>query len=404
MNSRILRKLRTLNFIPVTLVIRPFFWGFLSISLFFSALSLLVMKDFFPVYFPFLLVLLMGLVFFLRAVGLYIALVCLMPFFYWTFKEKAIWELTLLYSLAIGYFITLLALEEDYSVLAMSKTENPVAEVPEKNAVWEEQKRDFEKTLEQLKEEARRRYLETSTLENDLQQTKQLAQEHVLRKEVLEKDLATTYLATDALKHDLARSCLTVENLKNEREEISQKMEKAFEDASYVQKELVLTREKLEEEKFKTHTLEEEQAHMQTSIVKLEQAIAEIQAQKESALAEFKAQKELALVDTLKQEVVDDESMIALKKDFAHVLGKYNQLKEQFEEKAKVLSQARRELFQTQGKLMVFEREQQLALDNFASQQDMHVLLAIYENEIGKAQNLKEEINNLEELISDLLT
>jgi predicted nucleic acid-binding Zn-ribbon protein len=80
--------------------------------------------------------------------------------------------------------------------------------------------------------------------------------------------------------------------------------------------------------------------------------------------------------------------------------GLYKQLQDQFEEKARVLSQTRKDLFHTEGKLLAFEHEKELSAvtPNHES--------AYFEKEFcrlaAEIASLEEEVAALEDLTSSL--
>lgn len=116
--------------------------------------------------------------------------------------------------------------------------------------------------------------------------------------------------------------------------------------------------------------------------VQLEQKIALIQSEIETYLA----QKEAILADSFEK-----RNQPA---DVLELMSRYEQLRSQFDEKSKVLSQTRQELFQSQGKVAVLEK-QLLELEYQFSQ--------IQADQLQQMGKLQEEIISLEELISQLM-
>lgn len=85
----------------------------------------------------------------------------------------------------------------------------------------------------------------------------------------------------------------------------------------------------------------------------------------------------------------------------AQAKGLYTQLRTQFDEKSRILSQVRKELFHTQGKVLNLEKEQALAeMDPDREEQ------AALEKDVGQLvenmETLEEEITLLEELVTHL--
>lgn len=118
-------------------------------TLFLLTLSISALKSTFPPSFPLFVALGLTATFFLRSFGLLCAYLLLAPFFFFAYKEKQLWEMTLVYTLAIDYFIALLFFDKEET-----KSESSNSQIEE-----------LQKIIDQLKEEAERRYLEKTEIE-----------------------------------------------------------------------------------------------------------------------------------------------------------------------------------------------------------------------------------------------
>lgn len=121
------------------------------------------------------------------------------------------------------------------------------------------------------------------------------------------------------------------------------------------------------------------------------------------ALQSERDELEKALDEALKPDEFAGEDPKTLKKTLCKVEGKYNQLREQFEEKDGVLAEVRRELFHTQEKLLLLQKQHQEIVE-FGDGE----AFAAYEKHIADLESLvhhlEQEMAYQEEVIAKLVS
>ena len=142
--------------------------------------------------------------------------------------------------------------------------------------------------------------------------------------------------------------------------------------------------------------LEEANGRLQEEVIASQEAILLLQ-QRPTAIVERVVEKEIV------SQEVDTQKVIELQKTLNKSQGLYTQLRSQFQEKADMLSQTRRELFEAQGRLEAIENER-LSAALVPDREEARVL----ENEVNALMfaisHQEDEIIHLESLITSLLS
>lgn len=368
--------------------------AFSTLALFLLFLGLAFLKpNPLAAYIPLLGLLGLGALLFLRQNALAVAYALLALFialfFPYLWREKALWELSICYSLALQFYTASLVIEE--LRLFFATPENPPFALEER----EDEKKQLQEEISWLKEEAELRLVEKAALQTQLDQ---LLQEFKLAQNLLEGELNQKREELRKVEEMHSLSALELQSQKNRS------------DLAYKAKEDELR--KIEEKSaLLALELQNQKNRSDLAYKAKEDELSKIKESCSQLAEELQLQKNLReeIAKTLKVEKARfEEELTALKEKscetkgaeqkIAQVQGLYSQLKSQFEEKSKILSTTRRELFQLEGKLLAFERE---SLLKEMGEEDPSEKLLLEELKVELLENkmLAEDVQQLEELL-----
>lgn len=319
------------------------------------------------------------------------------------------WQLGILFSMALNFYIALLACEEIFSLISTltSDMDQHIAllakaghEHEEEQQVWNDEKMSLEEEVKRWKEEAEQRKIE-----------KQIADKHLLlvQSEIELFDQQKENLVKDAYE---ARA-FAAERLQNMEESQLQMQILSTQVAPLKEEKELLLQKNLEHEKILCTLQEDIQKQREHSyLLEEEKRLLSVQLQ---SLQEEVTKKE-QLVSTLNEEKIlweeksapaDPEVVVQLSREKARVEGLYEQLRTQFEEKACVLSSTRKELFRAEGQLLAIDHEKKiLPIDPSTDIQERELNILQTELMAMNQENLylEQEITEMEALISRLLS
>lgn len=384
--SSALGKLLVLAFMPSLLVLFSVGASFLKPSIF-------------TPYFPILSLLTSLICLFFRTKGVAASYTALALFLLYFFKDldpqTQLWQMSLVFSLAINLFILLLCIEEIEALLAhvtvhsqVNSTALAEAKQELKNVLKtkEEEQKAFETEIEKFKEEAEQRKIEKrqdseliemiqSEIELLTSQKEEILKEaRLTRQEGIEKLQTAEQILAEIQTHDDQEF---ITEISSQQETILRLQEQAFREKAMV--------EQLKEDKSELSRL-------------LFQKTLESQ----EALLSFQVNA-MKCPPATKAKLVEPHEIKQLKDEKAQAEGLYFQLREQFQEKTNILNQTRKELFRTQEKLLVLEKEVEFSkIECDREEGESH------ERDIGKLlleiAGLQSEITHLEELVSHVLS
>lgn len=139
-------------------------------------------------------------------------------------------------------------------------------------------------------------------------------------------------------------------------------------------------------------------ATVQEEKVALENEQAALNARLSSLKAE-RGEIEVALISTQERVLTLQQRPLLKTQDLKALEGLYKQLRLQFEEKSQVLSSTRKELFETQGRVLLLQREEEERTYEPKGEED-RLLEALIARLVQEIESLEEEIHTLEELVS----
>lgn len=372
-----------LKVIPDTIVGRILFWGALPIVLLLTTVAVTFLNPApFSIYLPFLALVSSILCLKWRTIGLGGSFLALGLLLIATFKdipaENKLWQMGILFTLSLDLFILLLALEEvDFLVGKLAEAGRVKGkellqaqlQLQQFQDEWQTQQKSLQDEIEELKEEAEQRRIEKhqhikeielirSEIELLTSQKTHFVEEGKKAREVLEKE-AHSQQAFQELEVRLNEAEVSEVELKKQLTEVEAQLEEKTRQLQVL----------LKSQKEEVAQVEESLKISQQTIMKFQQA----------------------------------QTKVADATEVKKLEGMYRQLRMQFEEKARILSQTRKELFHTQGKLLAWEQEEKLT-----SQTAFLDETGFYENELNllvkEVDCLEEEVRILEEIISNAET
>lgn len=190
------------------------------------------------------------------------------------------------------------------------------------------------------------------------------------------------------------------ETLKSEKEMIAEDLHAAELTVQEVRAKQHLLEQELIAKQREIITLTEQQASYQQIIQGLKSDCERIKNEQDVLLTNSQAahQAEVKLLqEQLETHGYEQDQIGKLKKNTRSIESMYVQLKKQFEEKSKILDDTRRELFQTNERLLVLEREKQ---ENCLYGEDPGIVKTLLETQSA----LEEEIESLNDLVAALST
>lgn len=508
--------------VPESIAGSVLFWGALPASLLFFAVGVsFLCASPFSFYLPFLV--LSGGVLCLRwrtagLCGSYLALALLLFTYYGEIPfEERLWQMGIIFALAVNFFIVLLSAEEIETLIGQTaeagktKTKELTQALLQLHQVSQE-KEDLQKSLEEeirrlkeqaeqrrieMREESKRMELVQSEIELLTSQKTHFVEEAKKAREIIEQDRHTQKIIQDAdvkilaLEGRLLELSETLDKERSSKERLAEKISHTEElqeqvlaltedlnRAQAFKEENAALRNQIEDlaehlrqaEELKAQVpilsaqldefklFKEENTALRNQIDVLSEKLNLAQSEKEAELAALSEELSRAQGDSeekralqariaaltenlndaeairsqntaLKAQVEDlaeslkraeagtkdtllfaQERIMSLQvspvikvdeKKIKQLDGLYKQLRSQFEEKARVLSQTRKDLFHTEGKLMALEHEKALALVDPDQDEACY-----FEGEIDRMSqeiaSLEEEVFALEELISQV--
>lgn len=285
-------------------------------------------------------------------------------------REGCLSFLAIIFSFALETFIALLAIEEgEESFLALRKGN-------------ENQLEEHRLLHEELQKEKESQSYRIEALEGELEKFKEEAKLRKIEKSSLEKRLNLTL--TEIEIHEEQKAALLDEVFAARQDGHS-----SFR-SSKAELERVLEIKETEIASLKSQLEEEIEA-------------------KENALLSLKAQIEEKnqIEESLKASPPADP-IPETNGELMRVLGLHKQLRQQFEEKTRILSEAREQLFKLETKLLSHEKEKELAQNGMTGEiilsgEELRNLEEILHFKEAQNRELEIEVNHLEELISHIL-
>lgn len=368
----------------------------------------------------------------------YSALCLLYLFFYPTIAlEVRLWQLGIGVNCALSLWILLLSMKEiaaslfdmdHYADELQKRLIQAESEFLLAQKTAEEKERDFRQEIEKLKDEAEQRRIEKAN------EAKHLAFIHseiellTQQKNVFIDDAKKAREETlfyqqqeeqnQLLKQELSAG-LAAQKQQFEKEKLNVQEELALQHKLLEELEMLRTQEQQkyaeegvrwrellsEREKQFTENLKQQEQYFRDLALKADKEAVQEKQQAQALLA-FQQQECIALQEkliqlqqspTINQIVVQDEDL-ELKKAYALLEASLKQLRLQFEEKNKTLSLTRKELFQTETRLLALENDRALTL----LEPDRDTILSL-EQEIARlteeTERMEVEIAQLEELV-----
>lgn len=442
-----------LSILPETRVAQTLWWISLPlISLFFNLGISFLIPCVSTVYLPFLALLGVSITIRWKGIGLAISYLLVGVVFFLVYKKvpsaDLLWQSGVLFSLALELYIVLLCSEEiETIILDLQNTAeeqkvllSKVSEEQERASErWQEEREELEEEIKKWKEEAEQRRIEKRAIDKRLSLVQSEIDFLTQQKETLiEEAFNSRALAAERLRRleeqveEMGRLSSSIQPLQIEKEkgeEIKENLtrtlaqrEQSLENlrqelatlhAAYVglntDKQLLESNiQTLREEILTYRTLIEEEKEKREKAI---QSLLVLEKEKEESQQYTQEMTERFAITLSEMEEklhkdVNPEEVVLLKREKARIEGLYTQLREQFEEKSGVLSQTRKELFQLQGKLLAYERDN--LLQSSDSKMDVNYLeYGSFLSELltldKDRRRLEEEIILMEELISQIL-
>ncbi|MFN0065020.1 MAG: hypothetical protein ACKVOH_02150 [Chlamydiales bacterium] len=400
--------------IPASLLARVLFWVLIPVTLLLCHIwTAFIFPTKFSMYLPMLLIVGTLLIARFRTIGLtisYVSLGALFALFYRDLPEQSrLLTMEISLALALTFYIFLLIAEEVEEILR-SVSENSKErmnqflaknqELTEKEEKWSEAILSLEEEVQKWKEEAEQRRIEKGEIEKKMtlvwseielltsQKNDILAGAMTARREVREQQdfLQMEQISLEKEKmllHGKMEEITKVADLEEKR-----KQELAFlreEHEILQQKNLLLERQQTEFMQEKDSLVVQLQALLASSSTTVKQS-----AHLEERIAELEKQLE------------KEEGAQEARRERAIAEGLYKQLRSQFEEKSRVLLQARKELFHAQGKVKEWEIEKSLE-SQAPSCEQTDALEKILDGVVQDYCRMEEEVIYLEDLVTNLL-
>jgi hypothetical protein len=338
--------------LPATNVERILLWACLPACLLLLELGITYLKpSFFTHFFPFLTIISVGLIFRYRSMGLATSYLLLLGSLLFLFRNLApecrLWQIALLFTYALNLFILLLCVEEVTDCL-----EEISAQTGEFKKKWTQAELDLlsvQKTAEEREREFR----------DEIERLKSEAEQRRIER------------VNDWKKFDLIQS--EIELLTSQKDEF-------VEESQLAQESALKNLQALEEQK---KAFESEEKQLKKELIAAQEALLTLQ--------------QLPVQTT----IIADSSKI--KQALAQTEGALAQLRIQFAEKSQILSQTRKELFQTEGKLLVLQREL-VAKQSDPNREEALLLEKMIMELIDEIEQQEKEITELEALILHVLS
>lgn len=304
--------------------------------------------------------------------------------------DQRLWQTGLIFSLAIDFFILLLAIEEIESgmkkVMETSRQQatelnQSQLELQQSTTEWRALQKSLEEEIEQLKEEAEQRIIEKQQTQKRIE----LVQSEI---ELLTSQKA--YFVAEAKKGQQRGKEQTVA-LQAELERLKVKQEAAAKEEWARQNAAIQA--DLENQKAAAN---EELANQRAAVqAELEDQKAAQEKVLQEKLEQLKAaQEEAPCSCTVEQRAPADQRKLE---------GMLNQLRKQFDEKSRILSQTRQDLFATESKLLALKHEQDLLSLSPNREEEKCYETALHAL-VAEMTSLEEERATLEELVSHALS
>jgi chromosome segregation ATPase len=377
-----------------------------------------------------------------KGIGLSLSLLAQAFLFYFSTPEEGkIWHYGLNIAFSFSYMITFLTKLEVEKNLGLEKEEKEKGvqflrslrdEIEVNRETWERDKAALEEELKRWKEEAEARRIDKrqderkfTLLQGDIEfymsQKGELIRAAEEARNALNdkeryfqtavKDLEEREQAILQTKmrfeREMEESGKKNTELKYEKEKLQTQvnhLEEALQQFSKVQNELLQGKESFskEAEEYKKNNAEllQERNLLRSQIANVEKSFEQLARKEDELRSSSKMISEQnEAINTLKEELENSSPDEKTLRELNLVKANLSQLRAQFDEKTKTLSETRKELFQTQTKLMAFERESREGV-YCPDLSEVHFLQKELNRLEMEKEGLLEEITLLEELIS----
>lgn len=408
--------------VPQSISGRVLFWGALCVGLVLFNLGVNFLRPS-PLshYLPFLALIGGMLVLRWKTAGLtgsYLALGLLLLSYYRDIpSDDRLWQMGLVITFAVDLFILLLVIEdiewlvgkiEEIGRVKAKELTQAQLQLQKVHQEKAEMQQGLEDEIEHLKAEAEQRRIEKhqeskrieliqSEIELLTSQKEQIVAEAKKAREVLEKHAQSqTLIETSEAKIadlekqlvDQAEYLQQIEDLKSQLEDAKANRDQdaslKAENAS-LQEQIEILTEKASHGEALTH----QNAELQTHIDSLTEKLNKAETYTEQTL--LSAQEKILTLQVSPVIKVDEKRVKQLE-------GLHKQLRTQFEEKARLLSQTRKQLFQTQEKLLAVQHEQSLA-ELAPNREEVSHYEYLINSLVEDLSSLEEEVLSLEAIV-----
>jgi len=405
-----------LSFPGKSIFFKALFWIFIAATLLFGNIEACIFK---PTLLTSLLSFLVPIGVFLsiryKTFGLILSYIALAVLFL-MFSEKVsnsdrMWQLTLGFVTAVDFFIVLL-IREEAALLFQEIDSNSIAlkeEVVSKESAilvakrdQEAERKELEEQIEKLKEEAEQRRLEKQQYERKFE----LIQSEIdllnnQKEKFIQKAQEASVLSEKVLKKN-DELTQEMEAMKRSFEIENEEKEKIIVSTRSLSHELETMRASWSKENEEKERLLISRKGVSQELEESKNSLRKVIEEKENLLGfatgqTVKLQEQiLSFLSRKKMQEPSDISQTTTQSDKL-----YKQLRLQFEEKSRMLNETRKELFQTQTKLLAHEKEK--VEEELNAKGDVRSFEAEISLLISKTAELEEEVTALEELISHIL-
>ena len=389
----------------------------------------------FALYLPFVALAAFPLVLRYRALGVLISYTVIGLMLFWLIPtiepSERLWQMGIFFNLALTLYITLLTFEEielcfnqvQESIEAQNTSVSEMAsELRVLKSQAEERQQELEEEIQKLKTEAELRRIERNQLHSHLELVQSEIELLNSQKEAFineAREARSAALAAEQQMHSegdqVAQAELKTQELYAQveqaqaavttREEHLQALKNRV---SHAEEELQQKSTRLAEWEERKKLWEESALELQTKKANLEETNRllheEVISAQEAIL--LLQQKPPAIIETFVENAsvdVDLEQIQQLQKALNKAHGLHAQLQSQFQDKAEILSHTRRELFVSQGKLEVIEKEA-LNVSLIPDREEALVLERGLNALMAEIAVLEDEISRLESLITTLIS
>lgn len=302
-----------------------------------------------------------------------------------------LWQMGIVFGLALDCFILLLSLEE------------------------------IENLLKSLSSTVQGTSTELQLARKDLSHLQKTHQEEV---ETLQETIEKLKAEAEQRKIDRQNDLEKLEWVQSEIEMLTHQKETFIQEARHARQMALERKEQMEKMEERLQHTQAAQGEVEHHLTSYQDKIVAFHIEKRELLSNCNAwqrgkEKTQSRLETLEQALHDSkETIVSLEKEalaaqplsadqetameLARQVNCYKQLRSQFEEKSTTLSQTRKELFHTQEKLLAVAKENEIHLQETERQQASE-LKSLVTQAAREIEKLEEEIMSLEELVFHIL-